>query len=138
MQPRRGRSGEAFAPCVSAPHPRSYLWKSGSGSDPVSSAAIAASVALALAAGWALGSCVLRSRPALERLGAGLLALYGVAGLAMLQAPLHISFLAHTWLVLAVSVAGLAAALAWRWPSIRSAGLRALPLAGGAALVALM
>ena len=104
----------------------------------MSSAAIAASVALALAAGWALGSCVLRSRPALERLGAGLLALYGVAGLAMLQAPLHISFLAHTWLVLGVSVAGLAAALAWRRPSLRPVGVRALPLAGGAALVALM
>ena len=104
----------------------------------MSSAAIAASIAIALAAAWALGSCVLRSRPALERFGAGLLALYGVAGLAMLQAPLHISFLARTWLVLAVSVAGLAAALAWRQPSLRPAGVRVLPLAGGAALVALM
>jgi len=104
----------------------------------VSSAAIAASVAVALAAGWVLGACALPSRPALERFGAGLLALYGAAGLAMLQAPLHISFLAHTWLVLGVSVAGLAAALAWWRPSLRPAGVRALPLAGGAALVALM
>jgi hypothetical protein len=104
----------------------------------VSSPAIALSIALALAAAWVLGACALPSRPALERLGAGLLAEYAVAGLAMLQAPLHVSFLAHTWLIRAVSVAGLAAALAWRRPSVRSAGLRALPLAGGAALVALM
>ena len=62
----------------------------------MSSPAITASIALALAAAWVLGSCALPSRPALERLGAGLLALYAVAGAAMLQAPLHVSFLAHT------------------------------------------
>lgn len=103
----------------------------------MSSPAIALSIALALAAGWVLGACALPSRP-LERLGAGLLALYAVAGTAMLQAPLHVSFLAHTWLVRAVSIAVLVAALAWRRPSLRPAGVRALPLAGGAALVALM
>jgi len=104
----------------------------------VSSPAIAVSVAAVLAAAWAAGSCALPDRPALERLGAGLLALYAVAGIAMLQGPLHVSFLAHTWLVRAVSLAGLAAALAWRRPSLRLAGIRTIPLAGAAVLVALM
>ncbi len=104
----------------------------------MSSPAIAASIVGVLAAAWVAGSCLLRPRPALERLGAGLLCAYGVAGLAMLQGPLHVSFLAHTWLVRIVAPAGLAAALAWRRPSLRPAGLHALPLAGGAVLVALM
>jgi hypothetical protein len=104
----------------------------------VSSFAIAASIAAALAAAWAAGSCVLPHRPALERLGAGLLCVYGVAGAAMLQGPLHVSFLAHTWLVRAVSAAGLAAALAWRRPSLRPMGVRAVPLAGVGLLIALM
>jgi hypothetical protein len=104
----------------------------------VSSPAIAASIALALAAAWALGSCVLPARPALERLGAGILCIYALAGAAMLQGPLHVSFLSHTWLVRAVSLAALAAALARRRPSLRPAGLRAVPLTAAAALVALM
>ena len=91
-----------------------------------------------LAVVWTLGACALPARPALERLAAGLLCVYGVAGLAMLQGPLHVSFLAHPWLVRIVSLAGLAAALAWRRPSLRPAGLRAFPLAGATALVALM
>ena len=104
----------------------------------MSSPAIAASIALALAAAWALGSCAVPSQPALERLGAGLLAVYAVAGAAMLQGPLHVSFLAHTWVVRAASVAGLAALIAWRRPSLRPAGVRPAALAGGAALVAVM
>ncbi|HEY7258686.1 MAG TPA: hypothetical protein VH459_06425 [Gaiellales bacterium] len=104
----------------------------------MSSPAIAVSVAAVLVAAWVAGSCVLPDRPALERFGAGLLALYAVAGIAMLQGPLHLSFLAHTWLVRAVSVAGLAALIAWRRPTLRPAGVRALPLAGAAVLVALM
>ena len=90
----------------------------------MSSPAIAASIAIALAAAWTLGSCAVPSRPALERLGAGLLAVYAVAGAAMLQGPLHVSFLAHTWAVRAASAAGLAALLAWRRPSLRPAGVR--------------
>jgi hypothetical protein len=104
----------------------------------VSSPAIAASIAVVLAAAWAAGACVLPDRPALERFGAGLLALYAVAGVAMLQGPLHVSFLAHTWLVRIVSVAGLTAAVAWRRPSLRPTGLRAIPLAAVAGLIALM
>jgi hypothetical protein len=104
----------------------------------VSSPATAASIAIALAAAWVLGSCAVPSRPALDRLGAGLLAVYAVAGAAMLQGPLHVSFLAHTWLVRGASLAGLAALLAWRRPSLRPAGVRPVALAGGAALVALM
>ena len=104
----------------------------------MSSPAIAASIAIALAAAWTLGSCAVPSRPALERLGAGLLAVYAVAGAAMLQGPLHVSFLAHTWAVRAASAAGLAALLAWRRPSLRPAGVRPAALAGGTALVALM
>ena len=104
----------------------------------MSSAAIAVSVAAVLAAAWAAGSCVLPNRPPLERLGAGLLCLYAVAGAAMLQGPLHVSFLAHTWLVGIVCVAGLAAALAWRRPSLRPTGVRAVPLVGVALVVVLM
>jgi len=104
----------------------------------VSSPAIAASIAIALAAAWVLGSCAVPSRPALERLGAGLLAAYAIAGAAMLQGPLHVSFLAHTWVVRAASLAGLAALIGWRRRSLRPAGLRLAPLAGGTALVALM
>jgi len=104
----------------------------------VSSAAIAASIALSLAAAWVVGSCLLPARPALDRLGAGLLCAYAVAGLAMLQGPVHVSFLAHTWLVRIVTLGALSAALARRRPSLRPAGVRALPLAGAAALVALM
>jgi hypothetical protein len=104
----------------------------------VSSPAIAASIAAVLAAAWVAGSCLLPARPALERLAAGQLALYAAAGIAMLQGPLHVSFLAHTWLVRVVSAAGLAAAAAWRRPSLRPAGVRPLPLAGGAALIVLM
>ena len=104
----------------------------------MSSPAIAASIAIALAAAWVLGSCAVPSRPALDRLGAGLLAVYAVAGTAMLQGPLHVSFLAHTWAVRGASLAGLAALLAWRRPSLRPAGVRPVALAGGAALVALM
>jgi hypothetical protein len=104
----------------------------------VSSPAIAASIAIALAAAWVLGSCTIPSRPALERVGAGLLAVYAIAGAAMVQGPVHVSFLAHTWVVRAASVAGLAALLAWRRPSLRPAGVRPLALAGGAALVAFM
>ena len=85
-----------------------------------------------------LGSCALPSRPALERLGAGLLAVYAAAGAAMLQGPLHVSFLAHTWLVRAVSIAGLVALVAWRRPSLRPTGVQPAALAGGVALVAFM
>ena len=104
----------------------------------MSSPAIAASIAAVLAAAWAAGSCLLPDRPALERAGAGLLALYAVVGVTMLQGPLHVSFLAHTWLVRAVSVVVLAAALAWRRPSLRPAGVHPVALAGAALLVALM
>jgi hypothetical protein len=105
----------------------------------VSSAAIAAGVAAVLMVAWTLGSCALPSRaPALERFGAGLVCIYAVAGAAMLQGPLHVSFLAHTWLVRAVSLVGLAAAIAWRRPALRPAGVLPLPLAGAAALIALM
>jgi hypothetical protein len=84
----------------------------------VSSPAIAASIAMVLAVAWALGSCALPSRPALERLGAGLLAVYAVAGLAMLQGPLHVSFLAHMWTVRVMSIIGLAAVVGWRRPGV--------------------
>jgi hypothetical protein len=104
----------------------------------VSSPAIAVSISAVLAVAWTLGSCALPSQPALERLGAGVLAVYGVAGAAMLQGPLHVSLLAHTWAVRAVSVVGLAALVAWRRPSLRRAGVEPVALAGGAALVALM
>jgi hypothetical protein len=104
----------------------------------VSSPAIAVSIAAVLAVAWTLGSCALPSRPALERLGAGLLAVYAVAGAAMLQAPLHVSFLSHTWAVRATSVAGLAAVLVWRRPSLRPSGIEPVALAGGAVLVGLM
>jgi hypothetical protein len=104
----------------------------------VSSPAIAVSIAGVLIAAWAAGACALPARPALERLGAGLLALYAVAGAAMLQGPLHVSFLAHTWLVRLVSAAALAAAVAWRRPSLRPVVERPAALAGAVVLVALM
>lgn len=104
----------------------------------MSSPAIAVSIAAVLAVAWALGSCALPSRPALERLGAGLLAVYAVAGAAMLQGPLHVSFLSHTWAVRAASVAGLAAVLACRRPSLRPSAVEPVALAGGAVLVGLM
>jgi hypothetical protein len=104
----------------------------------VSSPAIAVSIAAVLAVAWTLGSCALPSEAALERLGAGLLAVYAVAGAAMLQGPLHVSFLSHTWVVRAASVAGLAAMLAWRRPSLRPSGVEPVALAGGAVLVGLM
>jgi hypothetical protein len=104
----------------------------------VSSPAIAVSIAGVLIAAWVAGACALPARPALERLGAGLLVLYALAAAAMLQGPLHVSFLAHTWLVRIVSVGALAAAVAWRRPPLRPAGARPVALAGGTLLVALM
>jgi hypothetical protein len=104
----------------------------------VSSPAIAVSIAGVLIAAWVAGACALPARPALERLGAGLLILYALAAAAMLQGPLHVSFLAHTWLVRIVSVAALAAAVAWRRPPLRPIGARPVALAGGTLLVALM
>ena len=140
--PRRGegRAGSRWSACrdASGAAAGTLARNCRSGRDPVSSPAIAASIAIALAAAWTLGSCAVPSRPALERLGAGLLAVYAVAGAAMLQGPLHVSFLAHTWAVRAASAAGLAALLAWRRPSLRPAGVRPAALAGGTALVALM
>jgi hypothetical protein len=56
----------------------------------------------------------------------------------MLQGPLHVSFLAHTWLVRIVSIAGLAAVAAWRRPALLPSRVDPVALAGGAALVALM
>jgi hypothetical protein len=58
--------------------------------------------------------------------------------LAMLQGPLHVSFLAHMWTVRVMSIIGLAAVVGWRRPALRPSGIEPVALAGGAALVALM
>jgi hypothetical protein len=97
-----------------------------------------AALALLTAAAWTCGSCLAPGATAAERLGAGALAIVGLAWATMIQGPAGVDLLAHPWLMRAIALVAVAALLAWRRPSLRPGRIDLAAAAVAAAATALV
>jgi hypothetical protein len=97
-----------------------------------------ATLAVAAAVAWVCGSAIAPRSPAPERLAYGILALVGLAWLAMLQGPAGVGLLGHPWVMRAIAVVLTVALLAWRRPSLRPGRISAWPIALAAAATAVV
>ena len=90
-------------------------------------------VALLLAAMWVAGTVIARRSPPGQRLAAGLLAVLGLAWLAMLQPLAGVSAVGHPLVAGPLLVVALGAAAWWRRRDLAPRGVDPLPLAVGVA-----